>query len=126
MQMQLSKAIQAHSLCEKIKEQKMPLMVAYKFAQLMNNLEPQVSFYKERYTEILRTYAQVGEDGNFISDDDGNIKLKDGQGDECIKKINELENFSISIEKVEFKLDQLEELSLTPSEVQTLLPFIME
>lgn len=126
MQIQLSKVVKINELCDKMKTREMPLLVAYKFAQLMENLKPQVSFYRDKYMEILRKYAQLDEDGNFISDENDNIKLKEDQSETCIKEINDLENFQVSIDKIDFKLEQLEDLIFTPAEIQVLLPFVTE
>lgn len=124
MQIQLNKVLQIYSFCNKIKEEKMSLALAYKFAQLSDSLESQVSFYQDRYNRILDTYAEKDEYGQFIQKDENSIQLKKGATENCAKEISELDSMQVSIENIEFEFEQLEELSLTPSDVQILLPFI--
>lgn len=114
-------------LYETIKEQKLPIKVAYKFAQLSKELDNALTFYREKLQKILSEYALLDEQGQFVPTEDGSgVKLRPGTEEACSKAITELQGLNVEVNKVTFTIDELAGIELTTMEMGILLPFLAE
>jgi hypothetical protein len=126
--MKLFKILELYQFCCSLKEEKLPFKVAYKLTKLSKICEHSVSFYQTEFNKIVSEYAERDENNNFISTDNGQtIKIKAGLEEECEKKISELSQVDVDdFVDIKFTLDELENLSLTISDLSCLFPFIIE
>lgn len=112
---------------ETIKEQKLPIKVAYKFAQLSKELDNALTFYREKLQKILSEYALLDEQGQIVPTEDGSgVKLRPGTEEACGEAIAELQSFNVEVSKFTFTIDELASLELTTMEMGILLPFLAE
>ena len=126
MKITMSQAFALNSLCEKLSDQQLPLRLSYKIAKGLNLISTELDFYKKQYTLCLKAYAQQNSDGNFEMTDNGNIKIKPGSEEECIKRLQELDSMEFELSNFEFTLDELEGLNFTINDMKVLSPFIKE
>ena len=126
MKITMSQAFALNSLCEKLSDQQLPLRLSYKIAKGLNLISTELDFYKKQYTLCLKTYAQQNSDGNFEMTDNGNIKIKPGSEEECIKRLQELDSMEFELPNFEFTLEELDGLNLTINDMKVLSPFIKE
>ena len=126
MKITMSQAFALNSLCEKLSDQQLPLRLSYKIAKGLNLISTELDFYKKQYTLCLKAYAQQDSDGNFEMTDNGNIKIKPGCEEECIKRLQELDSMEFELSNFEFTLDELEGLNFTINDMKVLSPFIKE
>ena len=108
------------------KEKALPLQGAYKLMKISNALDKETDFYGEKFQEILNTYGEKDEEGNFKFTDDGTqIIIKDGKVDECNKALEGLLEMEITIDNLNFEIANLgENLECTPEELEGLIPFL--
>ena len=110
-----------------IKNTKLPLKTAYKLNKLFIQINEELLFYQQKFTEIINEFGKRDENGELMySSDKTSIEIMDGRRLECQQKIEELQNLEVNIEGIEFTTDELESLNLTISEVECLMPFIKE
>ena len=109
-----------------LKDKELPLRVAYKISLLMKAVENDYNFYMEEGKKILKEYAQVDSEGKYIIDENGNIPFKEDCVDEAQKKVQELKEIEGTETNLFFTLDEFDGISLTPAQLQPLLPFIIE
>lgn len=126
MKITMSQAFALNSLCEKLSEQQLPLRLSYKIAKGLNLISTELDFYKKQYTLCLKAYALQNSDGSFEMTDNGNIKIKPGSEEECIKRLHELDSMEFELSNFEFTLDELEGLNFTINDMKVLSPFIKE
>ena len=126
MKITMSQAFALNSLCEKLSEQQLPLRLSYKIAKGLNLISTELDFYKKQYTLCLKAYAQQNSDGNFEMTDNGNIKIKPGSEEECIKRLQELDSMEFELSNFEFTLEELDGLNFTINDMKVLSPFIKE
>ena len=126
--MKFSEAFQILEIRNLLIEQKLPIKVSYKFTKFFNELEPEVRFFNETLQKLIEEYGKRDEDGNFIyTDDKQGIKIQDDKFQECMDKINELNNLKVNLTYTpEFTLDELESLNLEMKYIDCLLPYIKE
>ena len=110
-----------------IKNTKLPLKTAYKLNKLFIQINEELSFYQQKFTEIINEFGKRNENGELMySSDKTSVEIIDGRLLECQQKIEELQNLEVNIEGIEFTTNELESLNLTISEMGCLMPFIKE
>lgn len=126
--MKMSDLILLARLRSKIADQKMPIKTTYKFTRLFKEIEEQVEFFDNTIQNLIKQYGQKDENNKFILTEDKNgVKIKEDKYDECMNKINELNNLEISLNYTpSFSIDELENSELSMEELSLLMPFITE
>lgn len=110
---------------EKVKDQTMSISTAYKLSKIYKATKDDLTFYQDKLREILLQYAELDENGQFISVEDGNgIKLKPDTQEACLAAINELQDTESDIEFEPIPVDALSSLEVTPSELEGIMGFI--
>lgn len=124
--MKIVEALNFLELYLKIREQNLPLKTAYKLNKLARRLENEQTFYHENLRKILSQYAEKDENGEIKFDETGNIVLIRETIQECNKELTELQNLIIEDIGVEFTLDELGGLEISPMELSCLFSLITE
>lgn len=94
----------------------------YKILKIKKLLTPEIEIYMQQ-VDSLKEYFEKNENGELIKINDG-VKIKNEYVEECIKKINEINESEIQLPDIYFSLDELEPLNLTLKELELLEPFI--
>ena len=124
--MKLTSVLAFPDIYAAIKDQKMPMQVAYKFSKLASKVETEIEFYRNKLQDIIDTYVQKDENGNPIMTEDGTaMKIIEGKEADCGKAMEELQELEIELQP-SFYIADLSSLELTPTQMQGLLPFIIE
>lgn len=112
----------------KIIDKKLPIRTSYKFNRFFNELEAEAKFFDETLQKIIEEYGQRDEDGNFVYTQNKNgIKIKDDKFNECMEKVDELNNVEVQLTYIpEFTLEELEGLDLEMKYINLLMPYISE
>ena len=112
----------------KIVNSKMSIKTTYKFSRLFKEVEEQANFFDTTLSNIIAQYGQRDEKGEYVLTEDKNgVMIQEDKKDECLAKINELNNLEINFNYIPaFNLDELEFLDLTVDEMTILMPFIEE
>ncbi len=112
----------------KIVNSKMSIKTTYKFSRLFKEVEEQANFFDTTLSNIIAQYGQRDEKGEYVLTEDKNgVMIQEDKKNECLAKINELNNLEINLNYVPaFNLDELEFLDLTVDEMTILMPFIEE
>ena len=114
-----------HSTLSEFTEKEMPLRLAYKFSKILSSIEKDYEFYISEMRKIISKYSEKDDQGNPIQEE-GNIKIQKDYLSMADKSIQELYNMEFNLPDVKFSLSELEDLSIKPSSLQVLLPFIVE
>lgn len=127
MDLKISQVMEFHSVYSTLKEQEMPLKLAYRLNQIEDICEKKVVFYETKMRDIITRYSEKDSNGNPIFlEDNKSIKIKPDCIQECTEKIQELAELEVELPDIKFTLDQLGELKLSVLEVKALMPFIDE
>ena len=122
--MKMYEVLDLQNLYSSIASVKMPLKTTYKFARLMKRAEEEISFYQEKFREIVEEYG-VKENGEYKLTPDGqSIVIIAGKEVECNQKLAELRNLEVMIEGVTFSIDELEGIDVSIQELSCLMSLI--
>lgn len=123
--MKLSSIENLYTVLKSFQEKEMPIKLSYKFSKIFDSIESDYKFFFAQLKKILDKYAEKDEEGNFVQNGD-HIPLKKETFDLAEKALNDLYETEITLPKITFTLDELEELNIKPFELKALLPFIEE
>ena len=124
--MKMFEVLELQKLYNSIANIKMPLKTTYKFARLMKRAEEEISFYQEKFREIVEEYG-VKENGEYKLTPDGqSIAIIPGKEIECNTKLAELHNLDVLIDGIKFTIEELEGIDVSISELSCLMSLIEE
>lgn len=127
MKLKMQQIIEFQKFYNNVKNIKLPLKTAYKLNKLFIQSNEELSFYQQKFAEIINNFGKRDENGELVySSDKTSIEIEDARRDECLQKIEELQNLEVDISGIDFTIEELEGLNLTISEVECLMPFIKE
>lgn len=127
MNLKISQVMEFHAVYSTLKEQEMPIKLAYRLNQIEEICEKKVVFYETKMRDIITRYSEKDNDGKPVFlEDNKSIKISPEHVQECTEKIQELAELDVDLPDIKFTLDQLDELKLSISEVKALMPFINE
>ena len=122
--MKMYEVLELQNLYNSIANIKLPLKTTYKFTRLMKRAEEEISFYQEKFREIVEEYG-VTENGEYkITPDGQSIAIIPGKEVECNTKLAELRNLDVLIDGIKFSIEELEKLDVSISELSCLMSLI--
>lgn len=109
-----------------LKNQQMPLAIAYRLAKFNASAEKENEFYITKLRELIDKYAVKDENGNLVPSADGEgVRIIPEMQEECMKAVQELQDLEVDYEPF-LELNDLTSLQLTPEQASKLIPFIKE
>ena len=126
--MKMSELMMLGQLRPKIANKKMSIKTTYKFTRFFKEIEEQIEFFNNTIQNLIKEYGQKDENDNFVLTEDKNgVKIQEDKYDECMNKIDELNNLEINLNYIpSFSIDELENSELSMEELSLLMPFIIE
>lgn len=122
--MKMYEILELQKLYVSIASTKMPLKTTYKFARLMKRAEEELTFYQEKFREIVEEYG-IKENGEYKLINNGqSIAIIPGKEVECNKKLAELRNLDVPIEGIKFTIEELEGIDVSISELSCIMSLI--
>lgn len=112
------------ALIEKIKNQNFSIETQYKFLKISKVVDNELSIINEQKELLVKQFAEYDENGQILMNEDGGIKIKEESLNECLKKVIELNQITITFPDIYFSLSELENLGLTLQDLMYLEPFI--
>lgn len=124
--MTLLTAVNISKTLDSIKDDKIPVQLAFKIAKIHNILASDIEFYYERLRSYIDMYCEKNEDDTPVIKD-GSIFIKKEVISEFNKKVEELNNLEAKTVNINLTLDELSSLEkISPSEISMLMPIISE
>lgn len=124
MKILLTECLAFQDLYNKTKAKVIPIKLAYAFMKINEQNKNNCKFYQDEFNKILNLYCEKTEDGKLkMSDDNSSYMIIKDKIFECEKAINELNSIEVDFNKIKLPattLDQLEQISLTLSELEVI------
>ena len=103
----------------------LPLKSAYKLNKIKKTVDKEMEFYGNKFQEILDTYAQKDDNGEYIMSEDGTqILIIDGKVEECNQTLEELQKMEIEVETYGLTIDELGDAECSSDQLDAIMPFI--
>ena len=122
--MKMYEVLELQTLYSSIADIKLPLKTTYKFTRLMKRAGEELSFYQQKFQEIVEEYG-VKENGEYKLTPDGmSIVIVPGKEIECNTKLAELRNLDVEIDNIKFSIEELEKIDVSISELSCIMSLI--
>lgn len=99
---------------------------AYKVARILREAEKELTLFNETRMNLIKKYGETKEDGELVTNENGDCTIKEEHIAAFNNEINDLLNNKIEINVDKIKINELEELNFTPTEIINLEAFIEE
>ena len=108
------------------KKDTIPAVTAYKIARILIALENEIKFFQETRKILVEKYCQRLEDGGIKTDENGGILLKEDMVEDFNKESEDLLETIVELNVMPLKLEELDNLNFSISQMSVLMPFIQE
>lgn len=98
--------------------------LAWQVARLLKAAEAELQSFNETRMTLIKKYGEKDAEGELITDEKGNCKIPPEVIDTFTTELNELINTEVEISVNKISIDDLENISFTPSEMTLLEDFI--
>lgn len=98
---------------------------AYKIVKLKNIIEKEYNTFQEIRDNVIKKYGEYDENGN-LKIKDNNYIIKEECYNDFNREINELLNEEIDISVSPLEMNDFEEHTFTPNDMEALAPFIAD
>ena len=123
--MRLSDVLGFSQFYRTIQDQKTDFKFAYKVNKMAAKVDREINFFQRQMQEIIDEYGEKDADGKVVSLDNGGVKIAAGREAECQQRISELENVEVDLQPI-FKAEELEKLTLSPRDLEAVMPFMID
>ena len=123
--MKYSKIEILYTTLAELSNKEMPIKISYRIAKILDALGGEYDFYRKKIQNILQKYGEKDDEGQLIIKDNQVPFIKE-YADAATKELEELQNIDINLPDVKINISELEDIKLTPLQVNALKPFIEE
>lgn len=109
---------------QKLAAKELKAKLAWSVARVLKAAEKEIQDFNETRMKLITKYGEKDENGELITDDNGNCKIIEGSVTEFTNELNELTASELEINANKLSMDSLENLDFTPIEMAALEPFV--
>lgn len=109
---------------QKLSQQELKARLALAVARVLKEAEREIQNFNEVRMNLINKFGEKDADGQLITDDNGNCKILPEGVETFSKELNDLITTEVEINANKLKLDDLENLDFTPSQMAMLEPFL--
>lgn len=103
-----------------MQETKLPFKLSLILAKNAGALKKETEFYIEQERKFATDYLEQDENGQFVQTAENIFKIKEGMEEDCRKAREALDAFTTEVELRTIPINLLENLELTPKQVEAL------
>ena len=120
----ISDLINSTETLQKLAQKDFKAKLAWSIARLLKAAEAEIQSFNETRMNLIKKCGEKDENGELITDEKGNCKIVAEEIDSFSQELNELIQSEIEINANKIKMDLLENVDFTPSDMAALEPFI--
>lgn len=126
IEVSLREIVESIPTFQEISQKEINIRTSFKIARIMQALETEYKTFGEMRDAMLQKYGETDEIGQLKVTDDGNFSIKQ----DCIAAFNtdiaNLLSTTVQLNVSPISLNELEELTITPSKALSITAFIEE
>ena len=124
MTIKMNDLLNSIDILQKLSKMELKAKLAWQVARLLKAAEKEIQEFNETRMNVITKYGEKDENDQLITDDDNNCKIQKEHVTDFTNEINELVKSEVEINANKIKIDALEDLEFTPSEMTQLEPYI--
>lgn len=120
----ISDLLNSTETLQKLAQKDFKAKLAWSIARLLKSAEAEIQSFNDTRMNLIRKYGQKDENGELITDENGNCKIEQESINEFTNELNELVNTEVEINANKIDINLLENIDFTPSDMAILEPFV--
>ena len=124
IQVKISDLLNSTETLQKLAQKDFKAKLAWSIARLLKAAEAEIQSFNETRMNLIKKFGEKDESGELITDEKGNCKIEPDNIEEFSKELNDLIDTEVEINANKIKMDLLENIDFTPSDMAILEPFI--
>lgn len=124
MEISVGELLSLDRVVNEVSNQKIDTLLGYKIARILRKIANEVVVAEETRTKTIMPYVKKDEKGEPIVNDNNTYDVIDGKQAEVAKALNNFFDTKITIDVPLLTLKDLEQMELTPKQIETLIPII--
>lgn len=109
---------------QKLSQKSFKAKLAWSISRLLKAAETEIQSFNETRMDLIRRRGEKDENGELITDENGNCKINPAEINEFSKELSDLLETTVEINVNRIRMDLLEDLDFTPMDMAVLEPFV--
>ncbi len=126
IKIKLGDLINSTEILQKLSQTEMKAKLAWSVTRLLKAADKEMQEFNETRMNLIKKYGEKDENGELITDDNGNCKIMEENSAQFSNELSDLIGTEIEINANALSLDALEDKEFTPADMAVLEPFIEE
>ena len=124
IQVKIADLLNSTETLQKLSQKDFKAKLAWTIARVLKAAEGEIQSFNDTRMNLIKKYGEKDENGELITDENGNCKINPEEIDIFSKELNELIDSEVEINANKIKMDLLENIDFTPSDMALLEPFV--
>lgn len=124
IKVKISSLLNSTEALQKLAGTDLKAKLAWQVARLLKAAEAELQSFNEARTNLIKKYGEKDENGELITDENGNCKITPDFIDTFSNELNELIDSEVEISANKISINDLDNTNFTPSEMTLLEDFI--
>ena len=120
----ISELLNSTEVLQRLSKTDLKARLSWQVARLLKAADEEIQSFNETRMNLVKKYGEKDENGELITDDQGNCKIPNESTLEFSNQLNELINTEVEINANKIKIADIENLDFTPAEMNMLEPFV--
>ena len=120
----ISDLLNSTETLQKLSQKDFKAKLAWSIARLLKAAEAEIQSFNDTRMNLIKKYGEKDENNELVTDENGNCKINPEDIDIFSKELNELIDSEVEINANKIKMELLENLDFTPSDMAVLEPFV--
>lgn len=120
----ISDLLNATEVLQELSKKQLKARLAFDVSRLLKAADTEVTQFNEARMKVINKFGEKDENGELSTDESGNCRIVPANIPDFNNELNELINAEVELNAKKIKMDALEDLDFTPSDMVVLEPFI--
>lgn len=109
---------------QKLAGMELKAKLAFQVSRVLKAADKEIQAFNETRMSLIKKNGEKDENGELITDENGNCKIPPENIEEFSKELNDLLKDEVEINANKLKIDDLGEIEFTPAEITQLEAFV--
>lgn len=124
IQLKIADLLNSTDVLQKLAGKELKAKLAWQVGRMLKEAEKEIQSFNETRMKLINKYGSKDENGELVMDENNNCKIEPESINNFSNELNELIASEIEINAHKIKIDDIENINFTPSEMAQLEPFV--
>lgn len=124
IQLKIADLLNSTDVLQKLAGKELKAKLAWQVGRMLKEAEKEIQSFNETRMQLINKYGSKDEKGELVMDENNNCKIEPESINNFSNELNELISSEIEINAHKIKIDDIENINFTPSEMAQLEPFV--